>query len=99
MNKRKKWVSILAGVMAAIMLLSLILSLIPTRVHAASSSEIKKQIAALKDQKKELEGQMKDVQNQYEANEDEIADLVNQKNTICMDRSKILTSRLQPMHY
>ena len=82
MNKRKKWVSILAGVMAAIMLLSLILSLIPTRVHAASSSEIKKQIAALKDQKKELEGQMKDVQNQYEANEDEIADLVNQKNTI-----------------
>ena len=81
MKNRKKWVSIMAGVMAAIMLLSLILSLIPTNVYAASSSEIKKQIAALKDQKKELEGQMKDVQNQYEANEDEIADLVNQKNS------------------
>ena len=82
MKKRKQWVSILAGVMAAIMLLSLILSLIPTHVHAASSSEIKKQIATLKEQKKELESQMEDVQNQYEENEDEIANLVNQKNTI-----------------
>lgn len=82
MNKRKKMVSIMAGVLAAIMLLSLILSLIPTSVHAASSSEIKKQIEALKDQKKELQNQMKDVQNQYEENEDEIANLVNQKNTI-----------------
>lgn len=82
MKNRKKWVSILAGIMAAIMLLSLILSLVPTHAHAASSSEIKKQIAELKNQKKELEGQMKDVQNQYEENEDEIANLVNQKNTI-----------------
>ena len=48
----KKVMAILAGVMAAIMLLSLILSLIPTHVHAASSSEIKKQIAELKSQKK-----------------------------------------------
>ena len=53
MNKRKKLVQILAGVMAAIMLLTLILGLIPTRVSAASSSEIKKQINALKKQKTE----------------------------------------------
>ena len=82
MKNRKKWVSIMAGVMAAIMLLSLILSLIPTNVHAASSSEIKKQIAELKSQKKELESQMKDVQKQTEENEDEIVNLVNQKNAI-----------------
>ena len=49
MKNRKRFVSVLAGVMAAIMLLSLILSLIPTRVSAASSSEIKKQIAQLKE--------------------------------------------------
>ena len=72
----------MAGVMAAIMLLSLILSIIPTNVSAASSSEIKKQIAELKNQKKELESQMKDVQNQTEENEDEIANLVSQKNSI-----------------
>ena len=47
MKNRKKWVSIMAGIMAAIMLLSLILSLIPANVSAASSSEIKKQIAQL----------------------------------------------------
>ena len=82
MDKRKRMVQILAGIMAGIMLLSLILSLIPTKVSAASSREIKKQINALKEQKKELQTQMEDVQNQYEANEDEIANMVNQKYAI-----------------
>ena len=82
MRNRKRLVSILAGIMAVVMLLSLILSLIPTRVNAASSSEIKKQIAELKSQKEELVSQMEDVQNQFEENEDEIVNLVNQKDTI-----------------
>ena len=47
MKNRKRLVSILAGIMAAIMLLTLILGLIPTQVRAASSSEIKKQIEEL----------------------------------------------------
>ena len=82
MNKRKRLVQILAGLMAAIMVLSLILSLIPTKVSAASSSEIKKQINALKKQKTELQSQIEDVQNQYEENEDEILNMVNQKYAI-----------------
>ena len=82
MNNRKKLVQILAGVMAAVMLLTLILGLIPTKVSAASSSEIKKQINALKKQKTELQTQIEDVQNQYEENEDEIANMVNQKYAI-----------------
>ena len=82
MKNRKKWVQIMAGVMAFIMLLSLILSLIPTKVHAASSSEIKKQIAELKNQKKELESQMKDVKNQVKENDNEISSMVAQKNAI-----------------
>ena len=44
MKKRKLLVSIVAGLLAFIMVLSLILSVIPTHAHAASSSEIKKQI-------------------------------------------------------
>ena len=79
MRNRKKMVSLLAGIMAAVMLLTLILGLIPTRASAASSSEIKKQINALKKQKTELQGQIEDVQNQYEENEDEILNMVNQK--------------------
>ena len=79
MKNQKRIVQILAAVMAAIMLLSLLLSLIPVHVHAASSSEIKKQIGELKEQKEQLLEQMEEIQAQYEENEDEIADMVNQK--------------------
>ena len=82
MNNRKKFVSILAGIMAAVMLLTLILSLIPANVSAASSSEIKKQINQLKEEKKAIQAQMEEVQGQYEENENEILDTVNKKNTI-----------------
>ena len=59
MKNRKRWVSVMAGIMAAIMLLCLILSLIPTRVGAASSGEIRQQIAALKEEKKEIDAKLK----------------------------------------
>ena len=55
MNNRKRLVSILAGIMAAVMLLTLIIGLLPTRASAASSSEIRKQINELKAQKQEIE--------------------------------------------
>ena len=82
MKNRKKLVSILAGIMAAIMLLSLLVSLIPVRASAASSSEIRKQINGLKDQKSELKAQMEELKKQYQANEDEISDIVARKNVI-----------------
>jgi len=82
MNNRKKLVQILAGIMAAVMLLTLILGLIPTKASALSSKEIKKQINALKEQDKELEKQIEEVQAQYEENEDEIQNIVNQKYAI-----------------
>ena len=79
MNKRKRLVSLLAGVMAAIMLLSLILGLLPTRADAASSSEIRKQINSMKEQRKEIQGQIQDIKDQYKENEDEIADIISRK--------------------
>ena len=82
MRNRKRWVSVMAGVMAAIMLLSLILSLIPTRAGAASSSEIRKQIAALKEEKKEIDAKLKDVKSQLSANDDEMEGIVANKNAI-----------------
>ena len=82
MKKRKLWVSILAGLMAAIMVLSLVLSLIPTSVSAASSSEIRKQLNKLKEEKSEIAAQIKEVKSLYNANENEIEDLVSQKNAI-----------------
>ena len=82
MKNRKKVVSLLAGVMAAIMVLTLVLSLLPTRAYAASSSEIRKQINQLRDQKSELKSQIEDLKKQYQANKDDIADIVSRKNII-----------------
>lgn len=81
MNKRKKFVAILAGVMAAIMVLTLILSLIP-HAMAASSSEIRNQINDLKTQQSEIQQQIEDVKKQYQENEDEIANIVEKKKVV-----------------
>lgn len=82
MNKRKRIVSVLAGIMAAVMLLTLMLSLLPTPASAASSSEIRKQINALKEEKEEIQGKIAEVQEQYEENENEIVDLMARKSVI-----------------
>ena len=82
MKNRKRFVSILAGLMAGLMILTLILSLLPTRASAASSSEIRKQINELKAQKKDIQAQIEDLKEQYQENENEIADIVARKNII-----------------
>jgi len=82
MKNRKPWVSVMAGFLAAIMLLSLILSLIPTRAGAASSGEIRKQISALKEDKKEIDAKLKEIKGQLSANDDEIEGIVAQKDAI-----------------
>ena len=79
--KRKKLIAFVAGALAAVMVLSLVFSLVPV-ANAASSSEIKKQINEMKEQQEELKNQMKELQEAYEENEDEIARLVNEKNLI-----------------
>lgn len=82
MKNRKRLVSILAGVMAAIMLLTLLLSLIPVPASAASSSEIRKQINELKKEKEAIKDKIAEVQEQYEENENEIANIIAKKNVI-----------------
>ena len=78
MRNRKRLISILAGFMAAVMILSLILSLIPA-AHAASSGEIRNQINDLKAQQSMIREEKNSLLDQYEQNEDEIADLVSRK--------------------
>ncbi len=87
MKNKKLWVSILAGVMAAIMLLSLVLSVIP-HAHAEelSSDEIRDQIAemekeseGIKDDMDEIDAMLDDLKNQQAENRDEIETLVTEK--------------------
>lgn len=81
MKNRKKLVAILAGLMAAVLVLSLLLSLIPT-ASAASSSEIKKQIEEMKEQQQALQDQKQELLDAYEENENEIYRIVEEKNLI-----------------
>ena len=97
MKNRKRFVSILAGIMAFVMVLTLILSLLPVHVHAASSSEIRKQINQLKEEKEELQKKIEDVKTQYEENENEIANIIAKKNVIDQE-IQILTTQIANMN-
>lgn len=82
MKNRKRIISILAGIMAAVMVLTLVFSLIPIKAHAASSTTIRNQINQLKKEKEEIGKKIEEVQSQYQENEDEIADIIAKKNVI-----------------
>ena len=97
MKNRKRMVSILAGVMAFIMLLTLVLGLLPTPASAASSSEIRKQINQLKKEKEEIKDKIAEVQDQYEENENEIANIISRKNVIDQE-IQLLYTQIQNMN-
>ena len=78
MKNKKFWVSLMAGILAAVMILSLILSILPG-ASAASSSEIQSQINELKEEKKKQDAQIKELESQISSNVSEIKDIVNQK--------------------
>ena len=74
---RRVIVSVIAGLLALLMVGGLIIS-----AFAESSSAIKERIEALKTQEAAIEAQQKEVRTQREANESDIRDLVGEKNEI-----------------
>ena len=68
MDKRKLIVSILAGILALVMVLGLVAGFIP-RVSAASSSEIKKQLDSLKEDKKAIQEEIAKLKGQINENQ------------------------------
>ena len=81
MDKRKLFISSLAGIMALVMLLGLIAGFIPT-AHAATSSELKAELDALKEEKKEIDSQINQVKGQISSNNDDMKEMVEEKNLI-----------------
>ena len=71
-----------AAVLAALLVLTMIIGMIPMSADAASSSEIKNQITELEDQNDELKKQIKELKSKYKTNENEIKDIVAQKDLI-----------------
>ena len=85
MHKRKLWVMILSGLLAAIMVISLIAGMLPSLVSAKkneSVSELKQQLDELKESKKKLDSEIKGLRDQLSDNLDSMEKIVNQKNTI-----------------
>ena len=83
MKRRKLLVSIIAGLLAALMIFGIIASIIPTHVHAEkSSSEIKEEIKEWEKKKEENEAKMEELEGLLSDNMDKIEDMVEQKNVI-----------------
>lgn len=81
MKNKKLWISILAGMMALVMLLGLVVSILP-RANAASSSEIKDQIGNLESEQKDMQAQLEELKSQQKDNLTEVKDILAQKSLI-----------------
>ncbi len=87
MKNKKFWVSLLAGFLAVVMLLSLVVGVIPLLVGAEewddkSSSEMQDIIDGLEDEKKEIKDQIKELKKQIKDNMSEMQKIVAQKDVI-----------------
>ena len=79
---RKKGIIALSWLLALSLAVGSVGRLLPLPARAASSSEIRKQINAMKQDQQAIQKKIKEVESQYQQNEDEIADIIAKKNVI-----------------
>ena len=82
MKNRNRLVSILAGLMAVIMLLTLLVGILPVSASAKSSKEIKEEINALKGDQSAIWAELSALQGEQDANWESIEEMVEHKNNI-----------------
>ena len=75
-------VSIMAGLLAAVLLLTLLIGLIPVAAGAASSKELKGQLNDLKAQRGEIRSQIQELKGHIKDNMSEMEKIVAEKNVI-----------------
>lgn len=78
MKNKKFWISLLAGIMAVIMLLGLVLSVLPA-AQAASSSEIRDQINQLEEDEKALQEKIDALKQDQIDNKNDVRSLMDRK--------------------
>lgn len=81
-NKRRTLVSVVAALLALIMLLSLVVSVLPTRASAKSSSEIKQELSALESKAAKIKQEKAALAKEQAANASETKDTVQKKRDI-----------------
>ena len=86
--------SVMAGLLAVMMAFSLF----PVSAEAASSSEIRQQIKDMKAENKELEEKLKGLRDQFRENENEMINMVAQKDLIDQEIA-ILTEQIRNINH
>jgi len=83
-NKRKLFISVLAAIMAAILLFGLVAGVLPYLVNAKgeSAGELKQQLDALKGEKDKIDEEIEKLEGQLSTNLTDMQAMVDQKNTI-----------------
>lgn len=82
MKNRKFWARLMAGLLAALMVLGLIAGALPRHVHAKSSDEIREEIDELENEQEGIWEQMDELEARQSDNWETIADMVEQKDNI-----------------
>ena len=82
MNKRKFLVSLIAGILAFLMVFGIIASIIPVKAHAATSDEIRDQIDALEEKEAEIQAEIDELNGQLSENLSEMQVIIEQKNNL-----------------
>ena len=80
--RKKRWINIVALLMALAVFVTMASGFAPTKANAASSSEIKKQIEALKDQKKANDAEIKELKAQLKETNNELKKINERKSNI-----------------
>ena len=85
MRNRKLWVSILAGILAVIMILSLVAGVLPQLIQeaeGASKATLQNELNSLKEERKEIDKKIKELEAQISANTKDMKQIVEKKNAI-----------------
>lgn len=82
MKKRKFLISLLAGILAAVMLLTLILSILPISASAKSSSEIRDEIDEMESKQQSIWSQMDELESKQNDNYSSMEEMVAYKDNI-----------------
>ena len=83
MKNKKFWVSLMAGLLAALMIFGIIAGALPSYVSAEkSSAQIQQEINQMKEQLKNNKSEVAKLEGQLSANMDEMEDIVANKNLI-----------------
>lgn len=83
MNQKKRiWVSVVAGVLALVMILGLVFSILPVQAAAKSSSDLKGDLAALEKKAAAIKEEQRQLEKEQAANTAETRDTVDRKRDV-----------------